>query len=89
MYGGRPQIQRKYALQKRVPTATEVALGNLHLRFDFTPNYVQVFVAPTATPGALAIWDGAVTISGGLVTLDNSGGTDWAATDDVTVVAWA
>lgn len=89
MYGGRAQAQRRYAIQKRVPTATEVALGNLHLRFDFTPTAVQVFVAPTATPGALAIWDGAVAISGGLVTLDNSGATDWATTDDVTVIAWA
>ena len=87
MVGGRAMDQRRMAIQTRVPTATEVALDHLHVAFDFTPTILVVLVGPTATPGALKIWDGAWTISGGLVTIDNSGSVDFAATDTVTVIA--
>lgn len=89
MFGGAAQATRKFSVQTRVPTATEVALDQLHVVFDFTPSFVQAFVAPTATPGAYTAWDGAITISGGRVTLDNSGAVDWATTDNVVVIAWA
>lgn len=83
MFGGKAAGQRRVALQRRVPTATEVALGNLHFLFDFTPAVVQARVVVTATPGVDKAWDGAITITGNRVTLDNAGTTDWAATDTV------
>lgn len=89
MFGGADQTTRRCSVQRRVPTATEVALGQMHFMFDFTPAFVQALVAPTATPGALAAWDGGVTISGGRMTVDNAGAVDWAVTDDVVVLAWA
>jgi len=55
--------------------------------FDFTPAFVQALVFVTATPGLIKDWDGAVTASGGRVTLGNGGSTDWATTDTVVVIA--
>lgn len=86
-YGGRDPGARRVSLQQRVPNSTEVALGNMHFLFDFQPSMVLVLVAPTDTPGKLTAWDGAVSISGNRVTVDNSGVTDWAGTDTVTVIA--
>lgn len=88
MYGGRVVSGRKNSAQVRVPKAEEVTLGNMHFMFDFTPTVVIVLVAPTATPGAYKIWAGVATISGGRVTIDNAGAVDWAATDNVTVLAF-
>jgi hypothetical protein len=88
MYGGKAVASSKTSTQKRVPNATEVALGNMHFLFDFTPVAAIVLIAPTATPGAYKIWDGVLTISGGRVTINNAGSVDWAATDDVVVIAY-
>lgn len=87
MYGGRAATARRISIQQRVPNATEVALGNLHAEYDFTPLFVLVLVAPTATPGAWKIFDGVPTISTSHVTIDKAGSTDWAATDTVTIIA--
>lgn len=89
MAGGRAQGLSKLVIQKRVPTALEVALDHCHFQFDFTPTLVQVFVVVTATPGVAKAWDGTVTIASGLVTIDNGGSTDWAATDTLVVIAQA
>lgn len=86
MYGGARTKGRKIAEDLRVPTAVEVALGILHWWLPFTPSRVIVLVAPTATPGAYKIWDGAPVIDGGHVTINNAGSTDWAATDNVEVL---
>lgn len=86
MYGGESNGLRKTRFDSRVPNATEVALGNLHYYLPFTPTLVFVRVHATATPGVAKDWDGAVTIDGGHVTIDNSGSTDWAATDTVEVI---
>lgn len=77
---------RGMAMGARVPTATEVAIGNMHFRFSFAVAAALVAVRVTST-GAVKAWDGAMAISGNLVTLDNAGTTDWAATDTVTVLA--
>jgi len=74
------------AMGQRVPTAQEVAIGNMHWVFPFTLGSAIAIVRVTAT-GVVKAWDGATTISGRRVTLDNAGSTDWAATDTVTVVA--
>lgn len=74
------------AIVAMVPTAVEVLTGNLHVVFPFTPAAVLIDVRVTST-GARKAWDGGYTITAGRVTLDNSGSTDWAATDTVTIVA--
>jgi hypothetical protein len=87
MYGGRAPAVRKQSAVSRVPTAQEVALGKLHLVFDFVPTVVFVEVRVTAT-GVIKAWDGGLTIGlNGLVTLTNAGDTDWATTDTVRVLA--
>ncbi len=87
MYGGADPALRKVSTQQRVPLATEVTLGTMRLAYGFTPTIVEVRVCPSATPGLDKLWDGAIVIAGGIVTIDNSGTTDWAATDTVTVTA--
>lgn len=72
----------------RVPTATEVAVGNMHFQFNFAPACAIAVVRVTSS-GVLKAHDGALTISGNRVTLNNAGSTDWAATDTVTVLASA
>jgi hypothetical protein len=83
MYGGKAAGARKSIIQSRVPQATEVALGNMHFAFDFTPVYVEVRIVVTATPGIALAWDGGATISGNTVVLDNDGSVDWATTNTV------
>lgn len=87
MYGGAAAAAKRVATSVRVPNATEVALGNLHFGFDFTPTLVQVTIRTTST-GVTVAWDGATTITGTRVVLDNSGTTDWATTSTVYLVAW-
>lgn len=88
MYGGAAAGQGRIQSQSRVPNATEATLGNLHFEFDFTPVEIIVQVRVTAS-GVPVAWVGAVTITAGLVTLDNTGAVDWSANDTVTVIALA
>jgi hypothetical protein len=88
MYGGAAPATKNMSSAARVPNDTEVALGKMHFYFGFTPSVVQVQVRVTAT-GVVKAWDGAVSINGERVTLDNSGGTDWANTDTVHVMVTA
>lgn len=67
-------------LVKRVPTAQEVTLQTMHFPLNFTPTTVVPQIRTSA--GAIRAWDGAVTITGTVVTLASSGTTD-IATDDV------
>lgn len=89
MYGGKAQAALRMNAQARVPLALDVTLGTMKFQFDFTPTLVRVFVVVTATPGVALAWDGAITIASGLVTLDNSGSTDWAVTNTIYVIAQA
>jgi len=72
-----------------VPTAAEVTKGEIVIAPDFAPWGVQVFVTTTAD-GTIVAWDGAIVIdpANGLVTIDNSGAVDWAATDTVTILVY-
>lgn len=88
MYGGARTKTRKMAQVKRVPNATEVAVSALHLELPFTPTTVLVYVAPTDTPGAWKIADGAITIDGGHVTVAKGAGVAWATTDTVEILAF-
>ncbi len=87
MYGGKAQAFTNYSVQQRVPLAQEVTLAHMQFSFGFTPAFVTVRVCATATPAKDKLWDGGITISGGLVTLDEAGSVDWATTDTVTVTA--
>lgn len=87
MYGGSVPGPKKRVLLSRVPLATEVTLGNLHVELDFTATKVKVDVRVTATPGVAVAWDGGVTITAGRVTLDNAGSTDWSASHTIWIEA--
>ena len=67
---------------KIVPTANEVTEGKIVKYFPFTPVLEDVLIRVTST-GAAKIYSGAATISGPQLTLDNAGGTPWAATDTI------
>ena len=90
MYGGvnLPESLPVASMQARVPITAEVTLGNLHFYFPFTPTKVMVVVRVTSGL-AVKAWDGGYSISGGRVTVNNSGSTDWATSDTVTVLAQA
>ncbi len=86
MYGGEGNDVKASWRSQRVPNATEVTLGFMQFAFPFTPTKVGVQVKVTSS-GAVYAWDGNATITGNVVTLDNAGSTDWAATSTVTVTA--
>lgn len=67
-----------------VPNAQEVALGFIRIPVPFTPTFVAVEVRTTAS-GIVVAWNGGAVPSAGLVTIDNAGATDWAATDTLYV----
>jgi hypothetical protein len=83
-YGGIEKGEVKFALAQRIPTATEVALDQLTVKFPFAPTFVKVTVQVTSSRAAKA-WDGGWSVSGNTVTVTNAGTTDWATTDTVTV----
>jgi hypothetical protein len=86
MYGGRAAGKKKISVQSRVPLTQEVNLGNMHFLFDFAPTILEVYAYVTATPGLSKSWNGAATVIGNRLTLDNSGTTDWTTSDTVVVV---
>lgn len=87
MTGGLAVGLKKVLRVSRVPTAVEVAVGKMYFPIDFTPSVVIVQVRVTAT-GVPVAWVGAKILAANLITIDNSGATDWAATDTVDVVAY-
>jgi hypothetical protein len=88
MYGGAVVTEplKLQRLMSRAPLSTEVTMENMHFYFPFSPVHAIALVRVTSG-GAAKAWDGALTITGNRVTLDNSGSTDWATTDTVTVLA--
>lgn len=85
--GGLAAGVRKIEIQSRVPNSAEVVHDHMHFLFPFTPAFVRVFVAVTATPGLAVAWNGGVTIDGGHVTIDNGSSTDWTTSHTLTVIA--
>lgn len=73
-------------IAKRSPIAAEVTKGEMWFPFPFTPTIVDIQVITTAT-GARAAWDGASSVVGNRVRIDNSGVTDWATTHYILVYA--
>lgn len=85
-YEGEPDTPPARASALRVPNATEVALGTLHVPLSFVPTKAVVQVRVTST-GAVKAWGGLVTITSKRVTLTNNGTADFAATDTITLDA--
>lgn len=79
--GRRPEV---VVPMKIVPAAGDVTAGYIKKVFPFTPVVEDITVRVTST-GAAKAWDGAATVSGNILTIDNAGSTDWAATDTITV----
>lgn len=86
--GGAAATQKQFRMGTRVPSAAEVTAGVLVIPTIFTPVTAQIRILVTGT-GVEKVWDGATTFvaaSGntpGYVHIDNTGATDWAATDTV------
>ena len=72
----------------RSPTALEVSEGLMFFAFDRSS--VEAVVTVTDVTGLQKVWDGlkAVLSLNDILTLDNSGGTDWDADDTVTVESY-
>jgi hypothetical protein len=68
------------------PSAQEVTLGNIRIPLPFTPSYIAVDVRIAST-GVSKAWNGGFLFAAGVLTIDNTGTTDWAATDVVYVTA--
>lgn len=87
MLGGLAKTPRRCMAFSKVPTAAEVTFGKLVFSVPFTPRAVRVDVTVTAS-GLAKAWVGAwlYDSTAKTLTVDNSGATDWAATDTVTVI---
>jgi len=72
-------------IKEHVATAADVTATTIDFSFPYQVGAVSVSVRTTA--GVAKAWDGAVAVAGSVVTVDNTGTVDWAATDVVTVVA--
>ena len=84
MYGGADAFKGEQ-LQARAANATEVALGTMRFVFPFLP--VAAVVQVRTAAGAVKAWGGNTTLTLDRVDLANTGATDIAATDIVTVLA--
>lgn len=87
MLGGLAESIRRIMMVSKVPVAAEVTFGKLVIAVPFTPRVVRVDVTVTAS-GLAKAWVGAYSYdpTTKLLTIDNSGATDWATTDTVTVL---
>lgn len=81
MYGGKGQTFPARWQSSRSPNAQEVTDGNMYFAFPFPPTMARIAIRTSA--GVIKTWDGVLSITGDVVKLDNSGSTDWAATDTV------
>jgi len=86
-YNGRNANANISLHEGRVPTAEEVTAGLLVVHCNFEPTGATVYVTTTAD-GLVELWDGAITLDrvNNLVTLDNAGLVNWAATSTVSIV---
>lgn len=86
-YGGRADstVLRGVMVVSRAANATEVALGTIHFVLPYTPTAIAVQVRTSA--GVFKVHDGGANATGNRVTVDNTGSTDFAATDVITVIA--
>ena len=79
-------LARQSAIVQRVPVTAEVTAGTMRFAFPFNPAAAIVNVRTTSS-GVVIAWDGATTITGSRVDVNNAGSVDWATTSTVTVIA--
>lgn len=68
--------------QLHTANAADVTATEIVFQFDYV-NPAYALVAVYTAAGAVKAWDGAATISGNTVTVDNTGAVDFADTDVV------
>jgi hypothetical protein len=79
------QIGKCHGVRHTV-SAGDVAAGVVQFNTDFSAPLGAIVVVRTAA-GALVAWDGAIVIgNSGRVNVDNTGATDFAATDTLDVI---
>jgi len=66
-------------------TAADVTAGSVGFNVDSAQATGALATVRTAA-GVLKAWDGLITVTGDLVTVDNTGAVDWVATDTIDVV---
>lgn len=74
--------------KRHVVTAADVTAGTIDFDFSDELHAVDGVIVQVDTAGVRKAWDGAYTISGGVVTVGNTGTTDWAANDVISVAAF-
>ena len=83
---GNNGVNRQQAIISYTAVAGDVSAGFVLIPTAL-PNIGTVTVKVITSAGAVKAWDGAATIIGSTVEVDNSGSTDFAATDVITVHA--
>ncbi len=72
-----------------VVTGQNVTDGSIDMYVGHIDGPTTAIVQVRTAAGAAVAWDGVVTVGGGKVTVDNSGATDWAATNVIHVIVAA
>ena len=78
---------RKVKGMRHVVTAQNVTDGSIAFACPVI-NPINADVTVKTSAGAAKAWDGAVVVGDGVITVDNSGGTDWAATDVISIITF-
>lgn len=68
------------------PTAADVTAGTFTVTLLEAPAAVEALVFSAV--GTKKAWDGAVSVTGKVVTVNNAGATDWAVGDRVVIRAY-
>lgn len=68
------------------PSAADVTAGTFTVKLSQAPAAVEALVFSAV--GTKKAWDGAVSVTGKVVTVNNAGTTDWAAGDRVVIRAY-
>jgi hypothetical protein len=85
MVGGNPEVAVQTVVVQRGAVAAKVAEGNAYFFLPFT--VVAALCGVRTSAGVAKAWDGATTVTGNRVKMDNAGSSDWAATDVLVCVA--
>lgn len=83
--GGEQPHGHDVCIRKRIPTAQEVALGNLHVVCPLDIITVSALEVTVTANNVKKSWDGGYSLSDNILTINNDGTTDWAETDTITV----
>jgi len=82
-------MSNKGKFKKHVVIAGDVTAGTIDFHFgDSVTQMIGAIVQVETSAGVVKAWDGAKAISGPKLTIDNTGATDWAATDVISVAVF-